>query len=49
MKKKIFALLPVLLITVLCVLALPSCGGYREYRRGAYRYTVENGEATITE
>lgn len=49
MKKKIFALLPVVLITVLCVLALPSCGGYREYRRGAYRYTVENGEATITE
>ena len=49
MKKKIFALLPVLLITVLCVLALPSCGGYREYRRGAFRYTVENGEATITE
>ena len=30
MKKKLFALLPVLLITVLCVLALPSCGGYRE-------------------
>lgn len=49
MKKKIFALLPVVLITVLCVLALPSCGGYREYRQGAYRYTVENGEATITE
>ena len=49
MKKKLFVLLPVLLITVLCVLALPSCGGYREYRRGAYRYTVENGEATITE
>lgn len=49
MKKKLFILLPVLLITVLCVLALPSCGGYREYRRGAYRYTVENGEATITE
>lgn len=49
MKKKLFALLPVLLVTVLCVLALPSCGGYREYRRGAYRYTVENGEATITE
>ena len=48
-KKKLFILLPVLLITVLCVLALPSCGGYREYRRGAYRYTVENGEATITE
>ena len=49
MKKKLFALLPVLLITVLCVLALPSCGGYREYRRGAFRYTVENGEVTITE
>ena len=49
MKKKLFILLPVLLITVLCVLALPSCGGYREYRRGAYRYIVENGEATITE
>ena len=49
MKKKLFILLPVLLVTVLCVLALPSCGGYREYRRGAYRYTVENGEATITE
>ena len=49
MKKKLFVLLPVLLITVLCVLALPSCGGYREYRRGAFRYTVENGEATITE
>ena len=49
MKKKLFALLPVLLITVLCILALPSCGGYREYRRGAFRYTVENGEATITE
>ena len=49
MKKKLFILLPVLLVTVLCVLALPSCGGYREYRQGAYRYTVENGEATITE
>lgn len=49
MKKKLYIILPVLLITVLCVLALPSCGGYREYRRGAYRYTVENGEATITE
>ena len=49
MKKKLFILLPVLLVTVLCVLALPSCGGYREYRRGAFRYTVENGEATITE
>ncbi len=49
MKKKLFILLPVVLITVLCVLALPSCGGYREYRWGAYRYTVENGEATITE
>lgn len=49
MKKKLFVLLPVLLITVLCVLALPSCGGYREYRRGAFRYTVENGEVTITE
>ena len=49
MKKKLFILLPVLLVTVLCVLALPSCGGHREYRRGAYRYTVENGEATITE
>lgn len=48
MKKKLFILLPVLLVTVLCVLALPSCGGYREYRRGAYRFTVENGEATIT-
>lgn len=49
MKKKLFILLPILLVTVLCVLALPSCGGYREYRRGAYRFTVENGEATITE
>lgn len=49
MKKKLFILLPVLLVTVLCVLALPSCGGYREYRRGAFRYTVKNGEATITE
>ena len=49
MKKKLYILLPVLLVTVLCVLALPSCGGYREYRRGAYRYTVENGEVTITE
>ena len=49
MKKKLFVLLPVLLVTVLCVLAIPSCGGYREYRRGAFRYTVENGEVTITE
>lgn len=49
MKKKIPVLLTVLLITVLCVLCLPSCRGTREYRSGAFRYTVENGEATITE
>ena len=49
MKTKLRILLPVLLMMTLCLLCLPSCGGKKEYRYGSYRYTVENGEVTITE
>ena len=48
MKRKSSVLLSFVLITVLCVIGFSSCGSDREFRFGAYRYTVENEEVTIT-
>lgn len=48
MKKKLSVLFLLTFITVSLLLCVPSCSsGYREYRFGAYLYTVENNQVTI--
>ena len=51
MKKHIFRLLTLLLITTLCLPSFSSCALFsnREFWSGDYRYTVANKQVTITE
>lgn len=50
MKRKLSVLLSFVFITTLLLFCLPSCSsGTREYSSGAFRYTVENNEVTLTQ
>ena len=51
MKRNISVLLRFAFVVTVCLFCLLSCKnaqGVREYRSGAYKYTVENEEVTIT-
>ena len=49
MKRKVFVLLLIVLITTLCTLCLSSCStGVHVSKFGVFQYTVENEQVTIT-